>query len=56
MWRGFDVDYCRAIAIAIFGTDTNRVRYVPTTAQARFSALQSGEVDVLRGCLETPSI
>jgi len=47
VWRGFDVDYCRAIAIAIFGTDQNRVRYVPTTAQARFTALQSGEVDVL---------
>jgi general L-amino acid transport system substrate-binding protein len=46
-WTGFDVDYCRAIAIAIFGTDQNRVRYVPTTAQARFTALQSGEVDVL---------
>jgi general L-amino acid transport system substrate-binding protein len=46
-WRGFDVDYCRAMAIAIFGSDQNRVRYVPTTAQARFTALQSGEVDVL---------
>ncbi len=47
VWRGFDVDYCRAIAIAIFGTDQNRVRYVPTTAQVRFTALQSGEVDLL---------
>jgi general L-amino acid transport system substrate-binding protein len=47
VWRGFDVDYCRAVAIAIFGTDTNRVRYVPTTAQVRFTALQSGEVDML---------
>ncbi len=47
VWRGFDVDYCRAVAIAIFGTDQNRVRYVPTTAQARFTALQSGEVDLL---------
>ena len=46
VWRGFDVDYCRALAAAIFG-DANRVRYVPTTAQVRFTALQSGEVDVL---------
>jgi general L-amino acid transport system substrate-binding protein len=46
VWRGFDVDYCRAAAIAIFN-DVNRVRYVPTTAQNRFTALQSGEVDML---------
>jgi general L-amino acid transport system substrate-binding protein len=46
VWRGFDVDYCRAFAIALFN-DPNRVRYVPTTAQNRFTALQSGEVDVL---------
>jgi general L-amino acid transport system substrate-binding protein len=46
VWRGFDVDYCRAAAIAIFN-DANRVRYVPTTAQNRFTALQSGEVDML---------
>jgi general L-amino acid transport system substrate-binding protein len=46
VWRGFDVDYCRATAAAIFG-DANRVRYVPTTAQNRFTALQSGEVDML---------
>jgi general L-amino acid transport system substrate-binding protein len=46
VWRGFDVDYCRALAAAILG-DPNKVRYVPTTAQARFTALQSGEVDVL---------
>jgi general L-amino acid transport system substrate-binding protein len=45
-WRGLDVDYCRAIAAAMFG-DANRVRYVPTTAQNRFTALQSGEVDLL---------
>jgi len=45
-WRGFDVDYCRALAAAIFG-DPNKVRYVPTTAQSRFTALQSGEVDIL---------
>jgi general L-amino acid transport system substrate-binding protein len=46
VWRGFDVDYCRAFAAALFG-DPNRVRYVPTTPQNRFTALQSGEVDVL---------
>ncbi|WP_270936831.1 amino acid ABC transporter substrate-binding protein [Falsiroseomonas oryzae] len=46
VWRGFDVDYCRAVAVALFN-DANRVRYVPTTAQARFTALQSGEVDML---------
>ncbi|TCZ54268.1 amino acid ABC transporter substrate-binding protein [Roseicella aquatilis] len=46
VWRGFDVEYCRAVATAIFG-DPNKVRYVPTTAQNRFTALQSGEVDVM---------
>ncbi|NOG70233.1 amino acid ABC transporter substrate-binding protein [Roseicella sp. DB1501] len=46
VWRGFDVDYCRAVATAIFG-DPNKVRYVPTTAQNRFTALQSGEVDMM---------
>jgi general L-amino acid transport system substrate-binding protein len=46
VWRGFDVEYCRAVAAAIFG-DPSKVRYVPTTAQSRFTALQSGEVDLL---------
>jgi general L-amino acid transport system substrate-binding protein len=46
VWRGFDADYCRAIAAAIFG-DANKLRFVPTTAQVRFTALQSGEVDLL---------
>jgi len=46
VWRGFDVEYCRALAAAIFN-DPNKVRYVPTTAQSRFTALQSGEVDIL---------
>ena len=46
VWRGLDVDYCRAVAAAMFG-DPNKVRYVPTTAQNRFTALQSGEVDIL---------
>ena len=46
VWRGFDVEYCRGVAAAVFG-DPNKVRYVPTTAQVRFTALQSGEVDLL---------
>ncbi|UFN48873.1 amino acid ABC transporter substrate-binding protein [Roseomonas sp. OT10] len=45
-WKGFDVDFCRAVAAAILG-DASKVRYVPTTAQNRFTALQSGEVDLL---------
>ena len=45
-WTGFDVDYCRAIAAAIFD-DPNKVKFVPLTAKDRFTALQSGEVDVL---------
>ena len=45
-WHGFDVGYCRAIAAAVLG-DANKVRYVPTTTPARFTVLQSGEIDVL---------
>ncbi len=45
-WTGFDVDYCRAIAAAALG-DANKVRYVPLSAAQRFTALQSGEIDVL---------
>jgi general L-amino acid transport system substrate-binding protein len=45
-WTGFDVDYCRAIAAAIFN-DANKVKFVPLTAKDRFTALQSGDVDVL---------
>src|SRR5579872_4054964 len=45
-WTGFDVDYCRAIAAAIFN-DPTKVKFVPLTAQNRFTALHSGEVDVL---------
>ena len=45
-WQGFDVDYCRALAAAIFN-DTEKVEFRPLTAQARFTALQSGEIDVL---------
>ena len=46
VWRGIDVDVCRAIAAAVFG-DAGKVRYTPLTAQQRFTAVQSGEVDVL---------
>jgi general L-amino acid transport system substrate-binding protein len=46
VWKGLDVDVCRAVAAAIFG-DANKVRYVPTTGTNRFAALQSGEIDVL---------
>jgi general L-amino acid transport system substrate-binding protein len=45
-WTGFDVDYCRAVAAAIFN-DPSKVKFTPTTAQTRFTALQSGEGDVL---------
>ncbi len=45
-WTGFDVDYCRAIAAAIFN-DPTKVKFIPLTAKDRFTALQSGEVDVL---------
>lgn len=45
-WRGFDVDFCRALAAAVLG-DGNKVRFVPFTQQQRFAGLQSGEVDVL---------
>lgn len=45
-WTGFDVDLCRAIAAAIFD-DPTKVRFTPLTAKDRFTALQSGEIDVL---------
>src|SRR2546426_4264955 len=45
-WAGLDVYVCRAIAAAVLG-DSEKVKYVPLTAQQRFTALQSGEIDVL---------
>jgi general L-amino acid transport system substrate-binding protein len=45
-WTGLDVDVCRAVAAAIFG-DAEKVKYVPLTSQQRFTAVQSGEVDML---------
>jgi general L-amino acid transport system substrate-binding protein len=45
-WKGLDVDMCRAVAAAVFG-DAKKTRYSPVTTQQRFTALQSGEIDVL---------
>ena len=45
-WSGLDVDYCKAVATAILG-DGTKVKWVPLTAQQRFTALQSGEIDIL---------
>ncbi|MGH7366270.1 MAG: amino acid ABC transporter substrate-binding protein [Candidatus Rokuibacteriota bacterium] len=45
-WTGLDVDLCRAISAAIFG-DPGKVKYTPLSAKERFTALQSGEVDLL---------
>ncbi len=45
-WKGFDADFCRAVSSAIFG-DPTKVRFVPTNATERFTALQSGEIDLL---------
>jgi len=45
-WAGFDIDYCRAVASAVFG-DKSKVKFTPLTAKERFTALQSGEIDML---------
>jgi general L-amino acid transport system substrate-binding protein len=45
-WAGLDVDVCRAVAAAVFG-DASKVKYSPLTAKERFTALQSGEIDML---------
>jgi general L-amino acid transport system substrate-binding protein len=45
-YRGIDVDVCRAVAAAVFG-DAGKVKYSPLTAKERFTALQSGEIDML---------
>ena len=45
-WTGLDVDMCRAVAAAVLG-DSEKVKYVPTNAKERFTALQSGEIDML---------
>src|SRR5674476_967162 len=45
-WTGLDVDYCKGLAAAVLG-DSNKVKFVPLSAKDRFTALQSGEVDIL---------
>ena len=45
-WKGIDVDMCKAVASAVFG-DASKVKYAPLTAKERFTALQSGEIDLL---------
>ena len=45
-WKGLDVDMCRAVAAAVLG-DASKVKIVPLTAKERFTALQSGEIDLL---------
>ncbi len=45
-WSGLDIDLCRAVAAAVFG-DADKVKYTPLNAKERFTALQSGEIDVL---------
>ncbi len=46
VWRGFDVDFCKAVAAAVFG-DASKVNYVPLNASERFEALRAGKIDVL---------
>ncbi len=45
-FSGFDADFCRALAAAVFG-DATKVEFRPVTTQERFTALQTGEIDVL---------
>ena len=45
-WTGFDVDFCRAVAVAVFG-DKTKVKFTPSTGKSRFPILASGEIDVL---------
>jgi general L-amino acid transport system substrate-binding protein len=53
VWRGLDVDTARAVAAAVFG-DADKIKYTPLTAKTRFTALQSGEIDMLmRNCTQT---
>ncbi|MCB1757114.1 MAG: amino acid ABC transporter substrate-binding protein [Gammaproteobacteria bacterium] len=45
-WKGIDADYCRALAAAVYG-DSSKIKFRPLSSKERFTALQSGEVDVL---------
>ena len=48
VWDGFDVTFCRAVAAAVFGDGgDDRIKFTPTTGKTRFTALASGEIDVL---------
>jgi general L-amino acid transport system substrate-binding protein len=46
VWRGFDVDFCKAVAAAVFG-DVTKVEYRPFSAEARFEALKDRRIDLL---------
>lgn len=46
VWTGLEVDFCRAVAAAVFN-DAEKVRYTPLTSQERFAALSAGEIDIL---------
>jgi general L-amino acid transport system substrate-binding protein len=46
VWRGLDVDTARAVSVAVFGSP-DKLKFIPLTAKTRFTALQSGEIDVL---------
>ena len=53
VWRGLDVDTAQAISVAVFGV-RDKIKFVPLSAKTRFTALQSGEIDVLtRNCTQT---
>jgi general L-amino acid transport system substrate-binding protein len=45
-WHGIDADFCRAVAVAVLG-DADAIKFVPLSAKVRFTALQSGEIDLL---------
>jgi len=45
-WKGLDVTFCQSVAAAVLG-DASKVKYIPLTAKERFTALQSGEIDLL---------
>lgn len=53
VWQGLDVDTARAVSVAVFG-EPDKIEFIPLTAKTRFTALQSGEVDLLtRNCTQT---
>jgi general L-amino acid transport system substrate-binding protein len=55
VWKGLDVDCARAVSVAVFGSP-DKLKFTPLTAKTRFTALQSGEIDVLfRNCTQTLS-